>query len=375
MKYRRTLRISVAVAASLGVHFAAAMVAAQSPPQVFVEGGATAEIATLGSSFEDLLQGSDRLAPAESAPAKPVQAERARQIEVSEPENAAPARPVEIAHAAQAVVEPTAFRAESIPVMPEILTGTVPVVVQPAKNSETARLTEIVLPPMVSNEIEAAKAVGPFATVQPAPSAESARAAEIVAQDEIEPAKPVEMAALTPSHAAEIIRAEPEAPPIPVPLARPPQPDDERNLAKANEARNDKKTERTQVANVARGNAGRNARAGSTQGRAESKAKTGGGNRDGKADRAGNAKASNYPGKVYSKIRRTRQKNAGGAGVARVRFSIAANGALANVRIVASSGLSSVDNAAVDHVRRSAPFPPPPAGAQRQFVIPVEVRR
>ena len=234
---------------------------------------------------------------------------------------------------------------------------------------------ETIVAPMAFKETETAKAVVSPATAQLALSAKAARAAEIVAQDEIEPAKPVEMAALTPSHAAETIRAEPETPQIPVPLARPPQPDDGRNLAKAHEAQGNKKTERTQVANVARGNADRNARAGSAQGRADSRAKTGGGNRGGKADRAGNAKASNYPGKVYSKIRRTRQKRAGGTGVVRVRFSIAANGALANVRIVASSGLSSVDSAAVDHVRRSAPFPPPPAGAQRQFVIPVEVRR
>lgn len=343
MKYRNSLRISVAIAVSLGVHFAAAMVAAPTAPPVLVEGGATAEIAMLGSSFEDLLQGSDRLAPAEPAPAKPVETQPVQNAEPARPLQAKAVRPDETEPAKQSEVRPVSYRAETPPVMPDVLTGAVPVSVQPAQKTQAAKAVET-----------------------PAPSAPS---------KEAEPAKPVETAALPPSHAAEIVRAEPETPPMPVPLARPPQPQDERNLARAREARQRKEVERTQVANVARGNADRNARAGSSQGRADAKAKSGGGQSGGKANKAGNAKASNYPGKVYSKIRRTRQKRAGGNGVARVRFSIAANGALASIRIAGSSGSSSVDSVAVDHIRRSAPFPPPPAGAQRQFVIPVEVRR
>jgi len=342
MRHRQTSRISVAVAASLGVHFAAAMVATPSAPPVLIEGGATAEIAMLGSSFENLLQGSDMLQPADPAPAKPVEAEPVKTAAPAEADRNEPAGPVETAHAPQAVAEPVAYRSETRPVMPEALTGTVPVKMQPTEKTETAEAVEM-----------------------PAPAA---------VLKQMEPVKPVETAALTPSHAAEIVRAEPETPPLPVPLARPSQPDDERNLAKAREAQK-KKAERTRVANVARGNADRNARAGNAQGRAESKAKAGGSSRGGEANKAGNAKASNYPGKVYSKIRRTRQKRAGGTGVARVRFSIAANGALASVRVAASSGSSSVDSVAIDHIRRSAPFPPPPAGAQRQYVIPVEVRR
>ena len=186
-------------------------------------------------------------------------------------------------------------------------------------------------------------------------------------------------AAVTPAHAAETIEAEPEERPIPVPIARPPQPQDERNRAEARERQTVKKkkeaVEKQQVANVARGNADRNARAGDASGRETSKAKTGGGQSGGKASNAGNASASNYPGKVYAKIRRTRQKRAGGRGVAQIRFSISSSGGLASIRLASSSGSGAVDSAALDHIRRSAPFPPPPAGAQRQFVIPVEVRR
>lgn len=343
MRNHRALRISVAIVSSLGVHFAAAMVAAPSAPPVMVEGGATAEIAMLGSSFEDLLQGSDRLAPAEPAPAKPAETRPVDEDEAAKPVDAELARPDETAQPEQAVVKPVAYRAGTTPVAPEVLTGTVPVTIQPAEKTEAAKTKET--------------------------------QTRSVAPEEAEPAKAVETATLTPSHAAGIVRAEPETQSIPVPMARPLQPDDKSNLAKAREAQQRKNAERTQVANVARGNADRNASAGSAQGRAESKAKSGGSENGGKAKKAGNAKASNYPGKVYSKIRRTRQKRAGGTGVARVRFSIATNGALASVRIAGSSGSSSVDSVAVDHIRRSAPFPPPPAGAKRQFVIPVEVRR
>ncbi|MCK5750859.1 MAG: TonB family protein, partial [Oricola sp.] len=197
-------------------------------------------------------------------------------------------------------------------------------------------------------------------------------------QAEATPAEPIETAALTPAQAAETIEAEPEESPIPVPIARPPQPQDERNRTEAREkrtAQTEKSAKKQQVANAARGNADRNARAGDASGRETSKAKTGGGQSGGKASKAGNASASNYPGKVYAKIRRTRQKRAGGRGVAQIRFSISASGGLASIRLASSSGSGAVDSAAIDHIRRSAPFPPPPAGAQRQFVIPVEVRR
>ncbi|GAB4354010.1 MAG: energy transducer TonB [Oricola sp.] len=327
MRRRELLRIAVATVASLGVHFAAAMVAAPSAPPVLVEGGATAEIAMLGSSFEDLLQGSDRLQPVEPVVAEPVEVELVKAAATEPTRAALPSR------ALQVTTEPVADHAGIRPVVPDVLTGAVPVMVQPAEETEPA--------------------------IAPATRTVTA--------------KPVETVALAPVHAAATVRAEPETPLLPVPLARPAQPADERELARGREAQ--KKSERIRVASVARGNADRNARTGKLQGRAVSAARVGGSDRGGNAKTAGNAKASNYPGKVYAKIRRTRQNRAGGTGVARIRFSIAANGALASVRVVASSGSAQVDSIAVDHIRRSAPFPPPPAGAQRQFVIPVEVRR
>ncbi|MFZ2100514.1 MAG: TonB family protein [Oricola sp.] len=329
---RQALKASVALVASLGVHFAAAMVATPSAPPALVEGDATAEIAALGSSFEDLLRGSDRLRPAQAEPVTPVapaRAEAARPVEQRPVEELAETRP--------AVVH----RASSTPL-------------------KTLAVSAIPASAIVQATPAAAGDVAlPTPVAEPAPIAEE---------------KPTEVASLAPSHAAEVVKALPEMPQVPVPVARPSRAEDARNLAEAQKPK-EKKPVRNQPANAARGNADRNARAGQAEGREEAKSGTGGGERGGNASAAGNAAASTYPGKVYSKIRRTRQKKGDGAGVARIRFAIAPNGALASAAVASSSGSASVDSVALDHIRRSAPFPPPPTGAQSQFVIPVEVRR
>jgi protein TonB len=74
------------------------------------------------------------------------------------------------------------------------------------------------------------------------------------------------------------------------------------------------------------------------------------------------------------KISRTRKPKVGARGTAVVGFEIAASGALASVRILRSSGHEALDAAATDHLRRAAPFPAPPAGAQRRFQIVYESR-
>lgn len=90
---------------------------------------------------------------------------------------------------------------------------------------------------------------------------------------------------------------------------------------------------------------------------------------------SGNAAAANYPGKVYARIARTRQRNAGGKGVAHVSFHVTASGQAVSVTVSRSSGNARVDKAALAHVKRAAPFPRPPAGARTRFVIPIEFRR
>ena len=64
----------------------------------------------------------------------------------------------------------------------------------------------------------------------------------------------------------------------------------------------------------------------------------------------------------------------GQSGVARVAFSIDRSGRVRDVRIAASSGSATLDEAALDLIRRSQPFPEPPAALPEQnlsFVAPV----
>lgn len=87
---------------------------------------------------------------------------------------------------------------------------------------------------------------------------------------------------------------------------------------------------------------------------------------------AGNAAAANYPGQIIRRIQRTRRERVNLRGSAQVSFTIAANGALAAVSIVRSSGSARLDQVALQQVHRAAPFPPPPAGARRNFILRID---
>ncbi|MFE3838487.1 TonB family protein [Pseudogemmobacter sonorensis] len=89
---------------------------------------------------------------------------------------------------------------------------------------------------------------------------------------------------------------------------------------------------------------------------------------------SGKAAAASYGSDVMKKIRRTKQRNAPGRGVTIVSFTIAPNGGLASVSVGRGSGNPALDQHAVDHVRRSAPFPAPPPGAQRSFSVEIKGR-
>lgn len=81
----------------------------------------------------------------------------------------------------------------------------------------------------------------------------------------------------------------------------------------------------------------------------------------------GAAASATYGRAVLTQINRTRKQRAPSRGRTVVAFSIAQSGGLASVQVVQSSGSPALDQVALDHIRRAAPFPPPPSGAQRQF--------
>jgi protein TonB len=74
-----------------------------------------------------------------------------------------------------------------------------------------------------------------------------------------------------------------------------------------------------------------------------------------------------YAKAVMKKVRATRKQSGAGKGTVVVGFSIAADGGLAGVRVLQGSGNDALDRVALDHIRRSAPFPAPPEGAGRNY--------
>jgi periplasmic protein TonB len=88
----------------------------------------------------------------------------------------------------------------------------------------------------------------------------------------------------------------------------------------------------------------------------------------------GNAAVANYPGAVMERLQRVRRGRSPVRGTVTVVFSVAPTGGLASLGVARSSSYPELDEMALDHVRRAAPFPAPPAGAQRDFRFEFEGR-
>jgi len=308
----------VAVLASSLLHVGAMAIAPEFAADIQVAGSDTEQSAALGSNFADLVKAGDELSPLETD-----------QTAVSEPVATPPVKPVETSAAKP--VSPTSYAAVTTPefrVEPSRAEGLVPLA-PPEKLEAVKPETAAVQQPAERSE-----------PVEPKP-----------AQTRIEPVDTVET--VTPIE--ELKR-------VPTPVAKPKQ-------KKREKPRKTSAGTRKAKSNV-------NNKSGSQDGKKGAKAASSGKSTKKSASRnAGNAAASNYPGKIYARIARTRQRNAGGRGVAQVRFNISSSGQAVRISVARSSGNARVDRAAIAHVKRASPFPKPPAGAQTRYVIPIEFRR
>ena len=97
----------------------------------------------------------------------------------------------------------------------------------------------------------------------------------------------------------------------------------------------------------------------------------------GNSGSGGDADVARYPSQVVSKLRRALRYPRGGGGAAgevHVQFTVSSGGQPSGIRVVQSSGNAAIDQAGVDTVTRAAPFPPIPAGANRNswaFTVPL----
>jgi protein TonB len=96
-------------------------------------------------------------------------------------------------------------------------------------------------------------------------------------------------------------------------------------------------------------------------------------------DAGGNASVSSYQAQVLAHLQRYKSypaaaKSAGTRGIATVRFSLSASGAVISASLAHGSGAAVLDQAAVAMVRRASPFPPIPSGLGRSrmdFAAPI----
>jgi len=211
-----------------------------------------------------------------------------------------------------------------------------PVVPEPVVNTAVAVATTEV--PMSKPKVASVAAVEPKRTAVPVTA---------------------EVTPISSTSAATVVGAEPATGPVSSPLPR------ARRDPKTSEPKPDRPAKPASPASTP-GSADDEARAGSSSGKPDAKPVAEPASDQPRAA-GGNASVSNYPGMVMKKLRSTKKDRLGTEGRVVVGFGIAANGALASVQVVRSSGNATLDAAAIAYVKRAAPFPPPPPGAETRF--------
>lgn len=324
------LLVGVAVLGiSAGLHLTAFGVA-PGKPSVEIQGGGSGEPAPLGNAFADMAAG--QIAPnrttAVTAPAPPATPQT--KAAPATAKAVAPVRPTDTAPQQSAALEPIA----AAPVTPA---GLVPVT---KTQDPRAAISPPVRPSATTTEPAAASTQVPVSDADP--KAE----------------KPEEGTPASSLAVAQSAR----------PSARPDLPDPQVALAKAQVTR--RQIDPGPGSPAPQGNAKRTGKKGEDTGTRKATAKASG-RGAGSAERGSDA-ASNYPGLVMRQIQRTRRERAGAKGEALVQFTVASNGSVRGMSIARSSGSLRVDKAALSHIRRAAPFPPPPSGAHTTFSVRVE---
>jgi protein TonB len=320
---------AVAVLVSGALH-AAGTVAFHSGPSVLVEGGQAASIALMGDAFEDLAAGAQAVVPdfADVPTTEPVgQPVAQTAVPVRAAQAAATAAP-----AAQAAPVSQAVAAQ-----PDVATAPDP------------ELAAVVAAPQAAPVAEVAPAAAPPAPVALPAATARAEAAVTPSAEPVPPARPESRAPVRPDT---VVEAVPDQTPPPAVVNSPrPEPKPKAKAAKP----------------AAAGNSDRNARRGDQAGQAAGRAEAAGQGQV--ATAAGNAARANYPGAVLRQIQRVRKQPVAARGTVVVAFQVRADGALGLARILRSSGSAVLEEAALAHIRRAAPFPAPPAGAQTAFTF------
>ncbi|MGE0501848.1 MAG: TonB family protein [Rhizobiaceae bacterium] len=397
----------VAIAASLIFHAAVAVFFLEGNEAVLIEGSENAGVTMLGNASEDQVSSGEAFEDAtnvtliETVTARPVETVAAEIAPVPESVEGVATEAVEVAVTETVRAETPQIEATT-PTEPAIAETTQPTeVVRETTPAPDAEAAEIVPPapaspvPEVLASVDLAPeevltAVPPAAQLADAPAVTEPTEAITEAVTAVVPdvvRETVEEFVETPNEVAAVPERRPEPR-----VERPAKPEPKKAVEQETKPAAKKPVERKAAAKPepkaaerpaakARSKAGSggnnagDARRGAADG--EASGTTAAAGKKGKTSTAGNASVSNYPGKVVSKLRRALRYPAEARakrlkGEVQVAFTVSANGSVGGIRVVRSSGSPVLDKAAIDTVRRAAPFPAIPDGrANWPFTVPL----
>lgn len=352
----RPWHIGLALGLSLTLHLGAGVIALTREETPQLAGGDVQIGADIGTAFDTVIQSGD--------PSVTIVA--ATQPDMLSPETPAPEpqpQPAEMPRVAPPVTEPVTepVRPAEAPRAP--VAAVVPAPQQLATEPTPPAAAPIVLPEPLTADPTATLALAATAP-SAAPAQQPAEPVSAIAPAPLAPIVPVEALKPVPEQA----KPEPKKADAPKPK-KPAKP----AAAKVPPAAAQIKTKTNAPAAPAQGGAG---------GQSNVTALAGGAGRIGTGDAEGNSDVTNYPGQISRALRRAlyyppSAKRRRLTGETLVSFVVAKGGNASSIRVARSSGVPELDEAALETVRRAAPFPAIPSGARRDswtFSIPIAFR-
>jgi len=372
MKLRAShLAIMLAVGGSCALHIVGFGLSPQAASPVLIEGGSQARVARLGNSFEDMVQGMNAPVVPEELQDTPLDEtqQTPRSEAMADEANPDPALTPDTDMAAT----PRPLEETGLPEPPTetAVLATDQTVVETVAEAASSPILEVLSDsrPAIAVSLATHAMVQPIAAVLPAPGA------LIPSETSVDS---------TEAEVAETERA--QVPDIEVMIGETPievqTPDETTMRPQARPASSPEPVERPEPVQTTApqpptppAQGGTEIRAqGQDDGRENEVAVAANAESQGQSSQAGNASASNYPGRVIRQLRRVRRPRGVGRGTAIVGFLITGSGGVGSVWLVTSSGNAALDQAAIQHVHLAAPFPSPPQGAETRFSFAVEGR-
>lgn len=351
----RPWHIGLALGLSLTFHLGAGVIALTREETPQLAGGGVQIGADVGTAFDTVIQSGD---PSDTVVAATQPDTLSPQTPEPDPQPQPAETPPVAPPVTEAVTEPA--RPTEAPRLP--VAAIEPAPLQPAAAPTPPAAAPVVLPEPLAADPTATLALAAAAPSAP-PAQKPAEPVSAVAPALLAPVVPVEAVKPLP----EPVKPEPKKADTPKPK-KPSKP----AAAKA-PAAGQTNAKTSAPAAPAQGGAG---------GQSNVTALAGGAGRIGTGDAEGNSDVTNYPGQISRALRRAlyyppSAKRRRLTGETLVSFVVAKGGSASSIRVARSSGVPELDEAALETVRRAAPFPAIPPAARRDswtFTIPIAFR-